>query len=69
MIDNILNKAKLGKELTDEEFLELLKINNDEDLEKLFSIARYIRDNQSKEIKLTSTVHITNKCQIQPRCE
>lgn len=69
MIDTILNKAKLGKELTDEEFLELLKINNDEDLEKLFSIARYIRDNQSKEIKLTSTVHITNKCQIQPRCE
>ncbi|MCQ2970303.1 biotin synthase [Methanobrevibacter gottschalkii] len=69
MIDDILNKAKLGKKLTDEEYLELLKIDNNDDLEKLFSIACYIRNSQSKEIKLTSTVHITNKCQIQPRCE
>ncbi|MFM5883500.1 5,10-methenyltetrahydromethanopterin hydrogenase cofactor biosynthesis protein HmdB [Methanobrevibacter gottschalkii] len=69
MIDDILNKAKLGKKLTDEEYLELLKIDNNDDLEKLFLIACYIRNSQSKEIKLTSTVHITNKCQIQPRCE
>ncbi|OEC95376.1 MULTISPECIES: 5,10-methenyltetrahydromethanopterin hydrogenase cofactor biosynthesis protein HmdB [Methanobrevibacter] len=69
MIDDILNKAKLGKKLTDEEYLELLKIDNNDYLEKLFSIACYIRNSQSKEIKLTSTVHITNKCQIQPRCE
>lgn len=69
MIDDILNKAKLGKKLTDEEYLELLKIDNNDDLEKLFSIACYIRNSQSKEIKLTSTVHITNKCQIQPKCE
>ena len=65
----ILNKAKQGQELSDEEFLELLNIENDEDLEKLFKIACDIRDNQSKVIKLTSTVHLTNKCQIQPRCE
>ncbi len=69
MIDEILKKAKQGKELNDEEFLKLLKIDNDEDLEKLFKVACQIRDNQSKVIKLTSTVHITNKCQIQPRCE
>ncbi len=69
MIDEILDKAKQGKELSDEEFLELLKIDNDDDLEKLFNVACQIRDNQSKIIKLTSTVHITNKCQIQPRCE
>ena len=69
MIDKILNKAKQGQELSDEEFLELLNIDNDEDLEKLFKIACDIRDNQSKVIKLTSTVHLTNKCQIQPRCE
>lgn len=68
MIDEILKKAKQGKELDDEEFLKLLKIDNDEDLEKLFNVACQIRDNQSKVIKLTSTVHITNKCQIQPRC-
>ena len=69
MIDKILNKAKQGKELSDEEFLELLDIENDEDLEKLFKVACDIRDSQSKVIKLTSTVHLTNKCQIQPRCE
>ena len=59
MIDEILNKAKQGQELSDEEFLELLNIENDEDLEKLFMIACNIRDNQSKVIKLTSTVHLT----------
>ena len=69
LIDEILNKAKQGQELSDEEFLELLNIENDEDLEKLFKIACEIRDNQSKVIKLTSTIHLTNKCQIQPRCE
>ena len=69
MIDEILNKAKQGKELTDDEFLELLNINDDEELEKLFKIACDIRDSQSKLIKLTSTVHLTNKCLIQPRCE
>ncbi|MBP3791374.1 MAG: biotin synthase BioB [Methanobrevibacter sp.] len=69
MIDEILNKAMQGQELSDDEFLELLNITEDEDYEKLFSVARQIRDNQSKVIKLTSTVHITNKCQIQPRCE
>ena len=69
MIDEILNKAKQGQELSDEEFLELLNISNENDLKKLFTTACEIRDNQSNEIKLTSTVHITNKCQIQPRCE
>ena len=36
MIDEILTKARQGKELSDDEFLELLNIENDEDLEKLF---------------------------------
>ena len=69
MIDEILDKARQGQELSDEEFLELLNIEDDEHLDKLFKIACEIRDNQSKVIKLTSTVHITNKCLIQPRCE
>ncbi len=69
MIDEILNKAKQGKELTDNEFLELLNNDDEKELEKLFKTACEIRDNQSKVIKLTSTVHLTNKCQIQPRCE
>ncbi|WP_407413392.1 5,10-methenyltetrahydromethanopterin hydrogenase cofactor biosynthesis protein HmdB [Methanobrevibacter sp.] len=69
MIDEILNKAKQGKELTDDEFLELLNIDDEKELEKLFKVACDIRDSQSKLIKLTSTVHLTNKCLIQPRCE
>ncbi|MGN0176687.1 MAG: 5,10-methenyltetrahydromethanopterin hydrogenase cofactor biosynthesis protein HmdB [Methanobrevibacter sp.] len=69
MIEEILKKAKQGEKLTDEEFLELLKINDNDTLEKLFKIAAEIRNNQSKTIKLTSTVHITNKCQIKPRCK
>ena len=69
MIDKILDRAINGDELSNEDFLELLKITDNNDLEKLFSTACQIRDNQSKVIKLTSTVHITNKCQIQPRCE
>ena len=31
MIDDILKKARQGNELSDKEFLELLKIENDED--------------------------------------
>ena len=69
MIDEILKKAENNQKLTDEEFLELLNISNDEDLNKLFETAAKIRDQQSKTIKLTSTIHNTNKCQIQPRCE
>ncbi|WP_298519500.1 5,10-methenyltetrahydromethanopterin hydrogenase cofactor biosynthesis protein HmdB [uncultured Methanobrevibacter sp.] len=69
MIDEILNKAKQGQKLSDEEFLELLRIDDDKNLEKLFETSAEIRNSQSKTIKLTSTVHITNKCQIQPRCK
>ncbi|MBO6122553.1 MAG: biotin synthase BioB [Methanobrevibacter sp.] len=69
MIDDIFSKIEQGQELSDEDFLELLNIEDDDSLEKLFKLACEIRDNQSKIIKLTSTVHITNKCQIQPRCE
>lgn len=68
MIDEILDKSK-REELTDEELLELLNIKNDEDREKLLKTAVEIRNSISKKIKLTSTVHITNKCQIQPRCK
>ena len=35
----------------------------------MFKTACDIRDNQSKVIKITSTVHLTNKCQIQHRSE
>ena len=69
LIDEILEKARKEQGLTDEEFLELLNITDEDNLNKLFSTAVEIRNRHSKTIKLTSTVHITNKCQIQPRCE
>ncbi len=69
MIDAILKKAANNKKLDDEEFLQLLQINNKEDLKKLCETAVNIRNENSKKIKLTSTVHITNKCTIQPRCK
>lgn len=69
LIDEILDKARQGDELSDDEFLELLNITDEEHLNKLFEVAVEIRNKNSKVIKLTSTVHITNKCQIQPRCE
>lgn len=68
MIEEILEKAEKDKKLQDEEFLQLFSINNEEDLKKLCQTAAKIRNNHSKEIKLTSTVHITNKCQVEPRC-
>ncbi len=53
MIDDILEKASKNKKLTDEEFLELLNIENENDLQKLFETAVNIRNNISKVIKLT----------------
>ena len=50
MIDEILEKARQGKELSDEEFLELLNIEDDKYLEKLFKIAykrQSIKSNQT----------------------
>ncbi len=69
MIEDILIKAEKEKRLSDDEFLALFSINSKEDLEKLNQTAVNIRNKHSKIIKLTSTVHITNKCQVQPRCK
>ena len=69
MIDEVLKKAENNKKLSDEEYIQLLKIENREDLDKLCNIAVKIRDENIDQIKLTSTIHITNKCQIYPRCK
>ena len=69
MIDEVLKKAENNKKLSDEEYIQLLKIDNREDLDKLCNIAVKIRDENIDQIKLTSTIHITNKCQIYPRCK
>lgn len=68
MIEKILKKAENEDNLEKEELIELFKINDEENLKKLFAIAANIRD-KNKSIKLTSTIHLTNKCQVQPRCK
>lgn len=68
MIEEILKKAENNKKLDDEEFLQLFSIDDEDNLKKLYETAVNVRNNNSKTIKLTSTVHITNKCQVEPRC-
>lgn len=69
MIDNILDKAVKEKKLKNEEYITLFSLTDEEDLSKLFKTAVNLRNKYIEEIKLTSTVHITNKCQVQPRCK
>lgn len=69
MIEEIFEKAEKQKKLEKNELLQLFYINKQEDLNRLCKIASNIRTKESKKIKLTSTLHITNKCQVQPRCK
>jgi len=47
LIDEILKKAVNNKKISDDEFLQLLKINKEEDLKKLCETAVSIRNQQS----------------------
>lgn len=71
MVESILEKVNGGKKLTKEELIRLFEIDNDDEfnLKKLFKTAADIRTKNNKSIKLTSTIHLTNKCQVQPRCK
>lgn len=69
MIDEILSKVKNNEELTDSELLELFEIDNESNLKKLLKVASDIRSQNYNEIKLTSTIHLTNKCLIEPKCK
>ncbi len=54
--------------IDEEEALKLFKIDNWRDLLKLFNIASEVRDYFKKEIEITSTIHISNICPINPKC-
>ena len=69
MIESILEKARNREKLTRSELIRLFEIDDEEDLRKLCRIACDIRNECSDVIKLTSTIHLTNKCQVQPRCK
>ena len=69
MIESILEKAKNREKLSKSELIQLFEIDDEENLKKLCNIACEIRNECSDVIKLTSTIHLTNKCQVQPRCK
>ncbi|XRP96249.1 5,10-methenyltetrahydromethanopterin hydrogenase cofactor biosynthesis protein HmdB [Methanocaldococcus sp. 16A] len=63
------NKQFIKNGLIDEdESLKLFKIDNWRDYLKLFRLASEVRDFFKKEIEITSTIHITNICKINPKC-
>lgn len=69
MIEYILEKAENREKLSKNEFIQLFEIDDEENLKRLCKIASDIRNECSDVIKLTSTIHLTNKCQVQPRCK
>lgn len=69
MIENILKKAENREKLSKNDLITLFEIKDEEKLNKLFRIASDITNLKLNEIKLTSTIHLTNKCQVQPRCK
>ena len=69
MIEFILEKAKNREKLSKNELIQLFEIDDEENLRKLCKVASDIRNECSDVIKLTSTIHLTNKCQVQPRCK
>lgn len=68
MIDKILKKVTHGKPLEDYEVLKLFRTKKVEEFADILETAAGIRDEQGKTITLTSTIHITNRCCITPKC-
>lgn len=69
MINKILKKGLDGEYLENNEILELFQAKSNDDLNNMFDTAVEIRNNNKNTIKLTSTVHMTNKCQVIPKCK
>lgn len=69
MIEKILNKSLEGENPQKEELLKLFNVTSSEGIQLIMETATKIRDKNSKKIKLTSTVHLTNMCQVTPKCK
>lgn len=69
MINKILKKALNKKSLENKEILTLFQIKNPDDFKKVLDTAVEIRSENKRPIKLTSTVHMTNQCQVSPKCK
>lgn len=68
MIENILKKAARGERPDDSEALELLSATKSAEIDQIMAAAFEVKTGQSRIVKLTSTVHITNQCRITPKC-
>ncbi len=55
--------------ITKSDAIELFNIKNWKDYLELFSIASEVRDVFKTEIEITSTVHVTNICSVNPKCK
>ncbi len=69
MITKILKKALKGENLQKNEVLTLFNANSSEEMQHIVETAGNIRNLSNKKIKLTSTVHLTNICQVTPKCK
>lgn len=66
---NIITKLYREEEVDDGQILALFQITEGEHLAQLMEAAyQKTRDNR-RTIKFTSTVHITNQCQVTPKCK
>ena len=69
MTEKIIQKALKEEELKKDEILYLFKSKSEDVIKQIFEAALDIRNSKNKNIKLTSTVHLTNICQITPKCK
>jgi len=69
LIEGILKKAENMQRLKDDEIIKLFKIEDKGDFNRLMDVASQIRNENRGSIKLTSTIHLTNKCKITPKCK
>jgi len=68
MIGNVMKNILNGHRPDDDKIIRLFKIKNRDDFNELMETAFEVRREQSKTVKLTSTVHLTNICQVTPKC-
>jgi len=68
LIEKIMKNILDGHRPDDEEILRLFRIQSRDEFNELMETAFEIRREQNTTVKLTSTVHLTNVCQVTPKC-
>lgn len=68
VIQQILKRVKKGHLPDDRELLHLFRTESRDDFHDLMDAAFEIKQERSSSVKLTSTIHLTNQCQVTPKC-